>query len=247
MEIVFNNYSFKKNKKVVLNDINFRLNKNNIYAFIGDDNSGKDFLFINMKKSKKIKIINADISNIEKDNTLNLKKITFLKYGLKNIKSKKEEKIFQLLASLNISSKVLNTYLKDLNNHYLKIMRILVDILNNKNVIVLKEPFYKMNGEEEENFIRIIKTLKKEYNITFIILVRDMNIVYKFIDYYFVIDCGKIISKGKRDELCNSFLTNIDRPDIYKFIDIIRKNIDKDFRYFSDVSDLVKEIYRFVR
>ena len=248
MEIKFNNYySFNKNK-IICNNMNFKINDNKIYAFVGNDESNKDKIFENLKRSKNAILNDTRLAIIEKDNTMLESDKKFLNYLYKNIKSKKENQILDIFYLTGITKEITNSSLTSLNNYYLKLLNIIILILNKYNVLVLKEPFYKMNADDENNFIRILKVIKKEYNITFIILTRNTNIIYKFIDYFFVVRNGMIVLEGNRDKLqeINSKY-GVEKPDICKFIDVIRKKYDKNFRSFNDVRDLVKEIYRVTR
>ena len=248
MEIEFKNYTKKEKDEIIFDDLNLKITSSKIYAVVGDDNSNKDKLFLNLKKSKNVNLNNAKISIIEKDNTLFNENIKYLKYLYKHTKIKEEDKILELISLLEIDKNIIDSNLNELNNYCLKLLMIIINLVNGSNVIVLKEPFYKMNADNENSFIRILKLLKKEYEITFIILTKNTNIIYKFIDYFFVLYRGKIVLEGTREELENiNSDYGIEKPEICSFISIIRKKYDKYFRSFNDVRDLVKEIYRCTR
>jgi ABC-type multidrug transport system ATPase subunit len=233
--------------EIVFNNDTLHIKNNKIYALISNDSYNKEKLFLNLSK-KNIYPKNIKLSYIKKDNTLINKNINIIKYIYKKVKIKDINIIVDILCYLRFNKEILTKQLNELNNYYLKLIEIAITIINNNNVIILDEPFYKINGYEENNLIQILTSLKRNYNITFIILTKNTNIIYKFIDYFFIINHGNIELEGKRENLSKITKNmNVNKPEICEFIEIIRKKHDKDFRFFSDVRDLVKEIYRYIR
>ncbi len=70
-------------------------------------------------------------------------------------------------------------------------------------LLLLDEPMAGMNIEEKEDIVRFILDLKKEWDITVVLVEHDLGVVMDISDYIYVLDFGEIIGSGKPAEVAS--------------------------------------------
>ncbi|SDO65534.1 ABC transporter ATP-binding protein [Desulforhopalus singaporensis] len=71
-------------------------------------------------------------------------------------------------------------------------------------LLLLDEPMAGMNIEEKEDIVRFILDLKKEWNITVVLVEHDLGVVMDISDQIYVLDFGMLIGKGTPDEVASN-------------------------------------------
>ena len=69
-------------------------------------------------------------------------------------------------------------------------------LATNPKILLLDEPAAGMNPQETEELGRFIMQIKKEYDLTILMIEHHMELVMKFSDYIYVVDFGRLISEG---------------------------------------------------
>jgi branched-chain amino acid transport system ATP-binding protein len=70
-------------------------------------------------------------------------------------------------------------------------------------LLLLDEPMAGMNIEEKEDIVRFILDLKKEWEITVVLVEHDLGVVMDISDQIFVLDFGELIGSGKPHEVAS--------------------------------------------
>ncbi|HSL39000.1 MAG TPA: ABC transporter ATP-binding protein, partial [Desulforhopalus sp.] len=65
-------------------------------------------------------------------------------------------------------------------------------------------PMAGMNIEEKEDIVRFILDLKKEWNITVVLVEHDLGVVMDISDQIYVLDFGELIGAGTPDEVASN-------------------------------------------
>jgi len=68
-------------------------------------------------------------------------------------------------------------------------------------LLLLDEPMAGMNVEEKEDIVRFILDLKKEWNVTIVLVEHDLGVVMDISDHIYVLDFGKVIGSGTPEEV----------------------------------------------
>ncbi|MCC6865055.1 MAG: ABC transporter ATP-binding protein [Ignavibacteria bacterium] len=68
-------------------------------------------------------------------------------------------------------------------------------------LLLLDEPAAGMNPSEKKELMSLIQKVKKEFNISILLVEHDMNVVMGICERIYVIDYGKKIAEGKPDEI----------------------------------------------
>jgi branched-chain amino acid transport system ATP-binding protein len=68
-------------------------------------------------------------------------------------------------------------------------------------LLLLDEPVAGMNHSESEELASILKKIKKEYDLTIVLIEHDMKFIQKVCDRVLVLDYGKMIFEGKPEDM----------------------------------------------
>lgn len=68
-------------------------------------------------------------------------------------------------------------------------------------LVLLDEPMAGMNIEEKEDIVRFILDLKKEWDVTVVLVEHDLGVVMDISDQIYVLDFGQIIGSGTPEEV----------------------------------------------
>lgn len=68
-------------------------------------------------------------------------------------------------------------------------------------LLLLDEPMAGMNIEEKEDIVRFVLDLKKEWNITVVLVEHDLGVVMDISDHIYVLDFGQVIGAGTPAEI----------------------------------------------
>jgi branched-chain amino acid transport system ATP-binding protein len=71
-------------------------------------------------------------------------------------------------------------------------------------LLLLDEPMAGMNIEENEDIVRFILDLKKEWDITVVLVEHDLGVVMDISDQIYVLDFGELIGSGKPTEVASN-------------------------------------------
>ncbi len=71
-------------------------------------------------------------------------------------------------------------------------------------LLLLDEPMAGMNIEEKEDIVRFIIDLKKEWDITVVLVEHDLGVVMDISDQIYVLDFGELIGSGTPDEVASN-------------------------------------------
>lgn len=254
MGIVFKDVTVINEEKGLFNNIyniNLKFNNKKIYALLGDNNSGINTVLLLLKF--RLKNVEGDIKVNKKDSIVLIsfehvfikKKVKdelefYLKKFHSNVKSSND-----LLDLLNISN-IYTKKIKDLTMEERVKLCFVLAFIENPRVIIIDEVISILKYEDKINIIKLLKNIKDKYNKIIIIKTRDTDLMYKYADYFYVFNSGKIVKEGKSEILRDNNLlknNNIKIPEIINFTNVVKKSNHKLYDY-DNVKDLAKGVYR---
>ena len=217
------NFKYSDSKKLVLNDINLKINKGEKIAFVGISGGGKSTLIDLIPRfhnpiSGTIKIDNNDIKNISIKSLRSIMGIVTqdtilfnttisnnIAYGLKNISI---DKIINAAKEANAHSfikKLPNGYDTMLNEKGFNLsggqrqrISIARALLKNPQIIILDEATSNLDTESEN---KVKKAFSKLMNDKTVIIIAHRLSTINEVDRIFVIKEGKIIEEGSHQNL----------------------------------------------
>lgn len=124
----------------------------------------------------------------------------FLHLGrFRKVESEFEDKAYMLLKELGIAEFATQkaTSLSYGQQRKVEIARAMA---TSPNLLLLDEPAAGMNGGESDELAELVFKLRKEYELSILLIEHDMKFVHKLSDKVLVLDYGKTIFEGKLSE-----------------------------------------------
>ncbi|MBO7486077.1 MAG: ABC transporter ATP-binding protein [Spirochaetaceae bacterium] len=110
------------------------------------------------------------------------------------------EKTDQLLSIFHISDKK-NELAKNLPYGEQRKLEIVRALAANPSLLLLDEPAAGMNPQETEELMKLISFIRKEFNLTILLIEHDMHLVMGICERLIVLDYGRIIAAGLPEEI----------------------------------------------
>lgn len=198
------------NENLVLKNLNFSIESGNTYCLVGKNGSGKTTLInlilgiIKLNKGSIETNLNFkyDIGVMLQDDIFpqNIKVNEMINMHLSIYKKKKDfSQINTLLKKINLEGKI-NEYVTNLSGGQKRKLSFILSIIHNPKFIILDEPTTGMDFESIEQFIDIIKQLKKE-NKTILLITHDFYQIDEFVDEIDILRNGYIQKKYTVNEI----------------------------------------------
>lgn len=275
MEVKFNNVSYVSNKKQIIDNFNIELKEGKINGFIGPNGSGKTtivqmingriyptkgdimiekFKIKSNKNDDNIKNLYLNIStmgqhleehffceSVQKELTLSLESYNYRK-------EKIDKHIKDAIKMVGLSEKYLSRDPLELSSSEMRKVMLAKGLAINPKILILDEPSIGLDAEDKRELIKLLKTIKRRYNKTIIIISQDIEFIHQLVDYLFIFKDGKILIEGDKYEVFKQRelleRNGIQIPKIIQFELLVlnNKNIKLGFR--EEINDLIKDILR---
>lgn len=111
-----------------------------------------------------------------------------------------EEKADLLLSLFKIDSKK-KELAKNLPYGEQRKLEIARALASEPKILLLDEPAAGMNGQETEDLMNMIAFIRKEFNLTILLIEHDMRLVMGICERIMVLDYGRIIAQGSPDQI----------------------------------------------
>ena len=276
VDFAYDKINYKKCE--ILNDINLQFKKGMINGIVGKSGSGKTTLIelsdaLLIPTNGKIKIGDYIIEKDKKINNLN--DIHFhigyvfecpeeeffgntvkaeLAFGMEinDFKTSEiETRVKEALMMVGLKESYLDKNPFELSNGEKRLVAIASALIYNPDILILDEPTIGLDTIGKKNLIKIIRTLKKRYGKTIIIVTHDIDMLHSIADYIFVLNDKKIVMEGtkydifKEEDKLKKY--DISCPKIIEFSNLVLKKKQIKIGYRDDINDLIKDIYRYVK
>lgn len=264
MEIRFEKVSYLNKLK----NLNFNLNKNGIYSFIGIDISNNYLIgkivkqdleyegniYINKKELrdyknkkniiKKIGYVSNNPYEMLGKQTVYEELSNTLKYY--NYKEDINKRIIESLKILGLDENILYENIYDLNLINAKKVAFTRELITNPNIIIIDNITSGLTKSDKNDIYRILKLLKNKYNKIIILITKNTDFANEVSDYIYLMNRGKIIKEGNRDILKDKILLDRIGLKIPKIMEFIEKYNEKGRNLYNyrNILDLIKGIYR---
>ncbi|MBS5794348.1 MAG: metal ABC transporter ATP-binding protein [Lachnospirales bacterium] len=227
--ITSNNLTFSYDNKVVVEKINFKINKGDYVCIIGENGAGKSTLikgllklkkpssgqliFENNLKSNEIGYLPQQ-NNYQKDFPATVKEVVFSGYlnklGLKPFYSKNDKDIiYDNMKKMNIFD-IRKKCFRDLSGGQQQRVLLARALCSTSKVILLDEPTVGLDPIVTKEFYDIVDKINKELKITIIMVSHDIKYAIKYASHILHIQ-KKQLFFGKTkdyldDKICKTFI-----------------------------------------
>ena len=273
MEIVFNKLVYKeriKSSQVVhFNDVSLIINSGSIVAFNGDVSKVLGELLMVIKRPTKGEIRLDDLiiqrtSHVDKVNLLR-KKIGIVSDEYVYLKKTVKEEIKNVIKNYSYRTANITKHIVDslkfvgLGEEYLvrdpntlsytekKKLNLAIVLAYNPEVIVLDRFDIGLINRELEYFKKLFLKLKNKLNKTIILLNSRVEFMFSLVDKVFVINNGKLVySSDSKIFYDDKLYKYVEIPKIVDFTNYAN-SLDHDVLEYTDLKELIKELYRDVK
>ena len=114
-----------------------------------------------------------------------------------------EEKAIRLLKIFNIENKK-DEIAKNLPYGEQRKLEIVRALATDPQLLLLDEPAAGMNPQETSELMELIRFIRKEFDLSILLIEHDMNLVMNICERLLVLDYGKTIAKGTPEEVSNN-------------------------------------------
>ena len=202
-----------------VNDINFKINHNEIRALIGPNGAGKttfvSLLCGRIKASKgKVFFNGVNISHLPVFTRIsmgigytfqitsiffNLTVFENVALALKNKRNDEKKSIIsEVLNKVGLIDRI-NQRSGDLSYGHQRLLELAMGIAQNPKLLILDEPTQGLSDLEIENFKKLIKKISS--TVTVLLIEHNMDVVMSIADKITVLHFGKIIAEGDKKSI----------------------------------------------
>jgi len=198
------NLNVKLDNELIICNLSFEVKRGEVLTILGPNGAGKSTLLktllamfpfegkIEWKKGIKIGYVPQRVPFV-KDFPISVEE--FFK-----LKTKNENEIKEVLKLVGFKENLLKKNLGELSSGQYQRILVAWALIGNPDVILFDEPTTGIDISGQESIYQLLERLKKEKNLTIILVTHDLSVVFKFSDY--VICLNKCpICQGKPKEV----------------------------------------------
>ena len=225
MEIVIGETKFKINKPQVIGVVG------NYLSFLSDLSEYKNVGYI--KKNEYY------FTNYVYDELL----LSLNKYE-KELKDA-DKRIKKALKIFDLDENFLNKEISNLSKGEKRLLSYLRVFIYNPKIIIVDEPLKNLDYKYEKMVLNYLRELKNKYNKTIIIASNNVNIIYENTDKTLIISDEPLYKNTKDvftdDDILKKYKLYV--PNLVMFVKKAKKK-DKNINYYTDIRELMKDVYR---
>ena len=200
----------------ILHDVSFELKRGEILGLVGESGCGKSTLA-------------RTILGIEKDKTGTIEHKTFRPqmvfqnpYGslnpckkvgwiieeplrvLKKYDSKeRKQRVLNLLEQVGLPASYVNRYPDELSGGQRQRVAIAAALIQQPELIFLDEPVSALDVTVQAQILRLLLDVKKQFNLSYLFISHDLNVIYQICDRVMVMKKGEIVECGDIETVYN--------------------------------------------
>lgn len=196
----------KRVKKQVVKGVSFCIKQGEILGIVGESGCGKTTLakaVAGLTKSKEGKISLSDTKPqmVFQDPYSSLnpsKKVGWileepLKVNRSCPKEERRKKVNEILEQVGLEEKYADRYISELSGGQRQRVSIAAALINNQKVIILDEPVSALDVTIQDQILKLLKRLREKYNLSYLFISHDLNVIYQMCDRVGVMKDGEII------------------------------------------------------
>jgi len=201
------NLNVKLDDELIICNLSFEVKKGEVLTILGPNGAGKTVLLktllgifpfegkIEWKKGIKIGYVPQRVPFV-KDFPISIEE--FFK-----LKTKNEKEIKEVLKIIGFDESFLNKNLGEISSGQYQRILVAWALIGNPDVLLFDEPTTGIDISGEETIYQLLERLKKEKNLTIILVTHDLSVVFKFSDYVICLNrCP--ICQGKPKEVIST-------------------------------------------
>lgn len=206
--------SYLIDKKVVLNEITFRIHQGDIIGIVGESGAGKTTLSkiiagVLSPTSGELILSNIKMSDIQilLQNSLELinplRKVHSILNDAKRV-AKNEIDIEAYLEKVKLGKEILDKYGYQLSGGERQRIALARLLMVSPKLLILDEPFSAQDYNSQKELVQLFNRLNKEMGITILCVSHDLNIMFNFSNKLGIMKNGNLIEFGETKSIVKS-------------------------------------------
>ena len=225
MELIIGDTKFKVNKPIIIGVVG------NYLSFLSDLSENKNVGYI--KKNEYY------FTNYVYDELL----LSLNKYEKELTDA--DKRIKKVIKVFDLSEDFLDREISSLSKGEKRLLSYLRVFIYNPKIILIDEPLKNLDYKYEKMVLNYLRELKNKYNKTIIIASNNVNVIYENTDKTLIISDEPLFKSTKDiftdDDILKKYKLYV--PNLVMFVKKAKKK-DKSINYYTDIRDLMKDVYR---
>ncbi|MDO5292823.1 MAG: ABC transporter ATP-binding protein [bacterium] len=206
---------FKKaEEKRIVKGVSFTVNEGEIFGIVGESGCGKSTLskaivglnrhtegVLELKEANPQMVFQDPYSSLNPAKTIGAILSEPLIIEGKLTSRQRMEKVEQMLEEVGLPKDYYKRNIAKLSGGQRQRVAIALALMTNKKFIVLDEPVSALDVTIQDQILRLLKRLREEYNLSYLFISHDLNVVYELCDRIAVMKDGVIVEQGTKDEI----------------------------------------------
>ncbi len=206
----------KKVSKPVLSHVSFEMREGSIVGLVGESGSGKSTIakcilgVIDYEGKVELHTDNPQMVFQDSSSALNpsmtvgriLEEPLMIRGGMSRDERKKA--VSEMIEAVGLPSDVAESYPGELSGGQRQRVCIAAAIITRPRFIILDEPVSALDVTIQAQILALLADLRKRYNLSYLFISHDLNVVYQLCDYVLVLRRGEIVEQGPIEEVYGS-------------------------------------------
>lgn len=201
-------------KKKVVKGVSFTVNEGEIFGIVGESGCGKSTLSkaivglnthvtgtIDLVEKQPQMVFQDPYSSLNPAKTIGAILSEPLKLAGGYSKEERLQRVEAMLEEVGLPKDYYKRNIAALSGGQRQRVAIALALMTNKKFIVLDEPVSALDVTIQDQILKLLKRLQKEYNLSYLFISHDLNVVYELCDRIAVMKDGVIVEQGTREEI----------------------------------------------
>ena len=158
-----------------------------------------------------------------------------------------ENTVLNPMLQVGLDYSYINRKVRDLSTTEKKRLMLSSSIAHGTEVFIFEDFEKGMDQKTKQEFKKLIRQLKKDYNKTIIVISNETDYLFDLCDYVYCVSSTGVVMEGNKDILLAKEIYNyVPKPKIIDCIDNINEQ-GHDAKYYLELGELLKAVYRDVK
>lgn len=204
----------KQQKTEVVKGVGFSVYKGEIFGIVGESGCGKSTLAkaiaglitdttgTLMKNCHQLQMVFQDpYSSLNPSKTIGWLLQEPLRLSKQGTEKQQKEKVLHMLKRVGLSDEYVDRYPSGLSGGQRQRVAIAMALIQNHELVLLDEPVSALDVTVQEQILKLLLDLRKEYGLTYLFISHDMGVIKKICDRVGVMYQGEMIELEETREL----------------------------------------------
>ncbi|MBQ9911975.1 MAG: ABC transporter ATP-binding protein [Firmicutes bacterium] len=206
---------FKKTAKSVLKSVSFEMLKGSIVGLVGESGSGKSTLakcilgVIDYEGSIELNTEGPQLVFQDSSSALNpsMSVERILEEPLiirgKMTAAERKTAVKEMIEAVGLPEDLAKAMPSQLSGGQRQRVCIAAALITKPEFIILDEPVSALDVTIQSQILQLLADLRKKYNLSYLFISHDLNVVYQLCDYVLVLRRGELVEQGYIDKVYN--------------------------------------------